>query len=566
MMGGLQRDSNNAESSYVFPSLRAAHGGRCALLETNAIRACINDKIEKKQNSSKGIRVGSTSQLQADSHVTDTETNAAGGWAEYTNMRFYTRQSLALLLAPARSLAHWYHPREKHFVPSFDSLNVDEHLQLEALLALLYLPNEVPELQWKDGKEPKHHNFMVTVSASLIMRYPEIRDNGKYRSGGGSPIVHRIIKVAMEAWNFQTAQSADDRLQLLSNKIRASFMQKIDGRQREHPDAVERNESLLTRLGDIATATQSTTLRNTDDIARLQHQVMGLRADVVQNTQSMETMTGMLQSVMDLLRNQQRQQDHHAFSSARLPMETPQQQIERASLKIGDDDNDEILVPLGDETEDGANLPLPTNHESPQRDAFQFMMRTNAAKLQGLLPSDGAVQSDDIVSDFLFKLYQDKKLLAVHDGGAMDGLSMYFSNRQTQHKAKHALLLVDCLFLSKEERMRYTLCNVLDKAETKGAEKFFREMNERCTKATAYLEEQKVVSNKRKPNVVGIGNIVNKKKDQLERWKPSWVATDPSAKPVEKLVYQDLPPSEGETFAAFLERFFNNKKRKMFKR
>jgi hypothetical protein len=196
MKGGLQRDSNDAESSYVFPTLRATHGGRCALLETNAIRACIADKTEKKQSSSKSLRAGGTSHLQADTQVTDTETNAAGGWTEYTNMRFYTRQSLALLLAPARSLAHWYNPREKHFIPSFDALNVDERSQVEALLELLYQPNEVPELQWKDGKEPKHHNFMVAVSATLIMRYPEIRDY--YRSGGGSPIVHRVINVGME--------------------------------------------------------------------------------------------------------------------------------------------------------------------------------------------------------------------------------------------------------------------------------------------------------------------------------------------------------------------------------
>jgi hypothetical protein len=174
-----------------------------------------------------------------------------------------------------------------------DALNVDERSQVEALLELLYQPNEVPELQWKDGKEPKHHNFMVAVSATLIMRYPEIRDY--YRSGGGSPIVHRVINVGMEAWKFQHAKSADDRLQLLSDKIRASFMQKIDGRRRELPDSVERTESLLTRLGDIVTANQSTGLRNTDNIAHLQHHVLGLRNDVAQNTQAVETMTGMMQ-------------------------------------------------------------------------------------------------------------------------------------------------------------------------------------------------------------------------------------------------------------------------------
>jgi hypothetical protein len=226
------------------------------LLETNTIRACIADKTEKKQSSSKSLRAGGTSHLQADTQLTDIETNTAGGWTEYTNMRFYTRQSLALLLAPARSLAHWYNPREKHFITSFDALNVDERSQVEALLELLYQPNEVPELQWKDGKEPKHHNLMVAVSATLIMRYPEIRDY--YQSGGGSPIVHRVINVGMEAWKFQSAKSADDRLQLLSDKIRVSFMQKIDGRRRELPDSVERMESLLTQLGDIVTATQST--------------------------------------------------------------------------------------------------------------------------------------------------------------------------------------------------------------------------------------------------------------------------------------------------------------------
>jgi hypothetical protein len=214
-----------------------------------------------------------------------------------------------LLLAPARSLAHWYNPREKHFIPSVDSLNVDERSQVEAMLELLYQPDEVPELQWKDGKEPKHHNFMVAVSATLIMCYPEIRDY--YGSRGGSPIVHRVINVGMEAWQFQSAKSADDRLQLISDKIHVSFMQKIDGRRQELPDSVERTESLLTRVGDIVTTTQSTGLRNTDDIAHIQQEVMGLRNDVThhtqavaQNTQAVDTMTGTLQSVMDLLRNQ----------------------------------------------------------------------------------------------------------------------------------------------------------------------------------------------------------------------------------------------------------------------
>jgi hypothetical protein len=85
-------------------------------------------------------------------------------------------------------------------------------------------------------------------------------------------------------------------------------------------------------------------------------------------------------------------------------------------------------------------------------------MRTEVGKSQGLLPSNVSVQSDDIVSDFLIKLYQQKKLQGAHDGHAMDGLVTYFSNKKAQHKAKHALLLVDCLFMSKEERTRYTAC------------------------------------------------------------------------------------------------------------
>jgi lipopolysaccharide export system protein LptC len=566
MKGGLQRGSNDAESSYVFPTLRATHGGRCAVLETSAIRECIVDEDEKKQNSSKSLRVGGTSHLQADPQVTDTETNAAGGWTEYTNMRFYTRQSLALLLAPARSLAHWFNPREPHFVPSFDSLSVDEHTQVQVLLEQLFLPNDVPELQRNNGKPPKHHAFMLVVSATLIMRYPEIRDYNTYHLSGGSPIIHRIIHVAMEAWNFQSSKTADDRLQLLSDKIRANFMQKIHGRRMEHPDAVEQTESLLTRLGDIVVANQTTTLRSSDDVARLEHQVVGLEHQVVGLRNDVQTLNGTVRNLMEMLTNNQRQQNQALSSPVRTvvgvqsispasPVTAPPPAAERASLEMA---NDNRTLP-----DHGNNVEVP---ETPQQDAFQLMMGTEVGKSRGLLPSNASVQNDDMVSDFLIKLYQQKKLLGVHDGCAMDGLSTYFSNKKAQHKAKHALLLVDCLFMSKEERMRFTACNVHDKAETKEAEKFFREMNERCKKATAYLEEKKEVSAQRRPNVSGIGNVVNKKKDQLELWKPSWVAADTSAKPVEKLVYPDSPPNAGETFAAFLERFFNNKKRKLFKR
>jgi hypothetical protein len=116
-------------------------------------------------------------------------------------------------------------------------------------------------------------------------------------------------------------------------------------------------------------------------------------------------MTGMMQSVLNLFRNQG-QQDQHSFSPARMhatfpttPMEWPQQQIERASLKIGDDDSDEIVSPdvLGDETEDGNNIPFPTNHESPQRDAFRLMMRTEVGKSQGQprVPTTRCVSIDD---------------------------------------------------------------------------------------------------------------------------------------------------------------------------
>lgn len=550
MKGGLQRDSVDAESSYVFPTLRATHGGRCAFLETNAIRETITDEVEKKTYSSKSMRVSATSELQADTQVFPNETNAAGGWTEYTNMRFYTRQSLALLLAPARSLAGWYNPREKHFMPSFESLSVDEKSQVGLLLSQLYHPNEVPELLWRDGKAPKHQNFLLAVSATLLMRYPEIRDYNKYREGGGSPIIHRIIQVALKVWNFQDAKSADDRLQNLSEKIRAHFLQKMNGRHRELPDDRERTESLLTRLGDMVAAAQSATSRNTDDIVMLNHQVECLRNDIAQNTRAVEKMTNTLQILIEMQRNQPQPATNDNHTHTLQPtnfIESPGPIVEITAVAHTADEPIEPVVAL----------------EIAQPNALQRMMGRQVARSKGLIPSNSSGGSDEIVSDFLIGLYKGKKLLSVHDGNAMESLANYHSKKDERRKAKAALLLVDCLFLSPEERFRYTACQTDDDQEMKEAEKFFRDMNIRCKRATAYLEGQQEVSQKRGAKVLGVGNIIVKTRDQLELWKPSWVARDAALKQVPKLMLDvDCTPLNGETFAAFLGRFYERKKRK----
>jgi hypothetical protein len=90
----------------------------------------------------------------------------------------------------------------------------------------------------------------------------------------------------------------------------------------------------------------------------------------------------------------------------------------------------------------GANV-----HEIAQPNALERMMAVQVVCSKGLVLRLQRC-NDEIISDFfLINLYKGKKLLSLHDGGAMESMAEYHSKKDQRRKAKAALILVGRLFL-----------------------------------------------------------------------------------------------------------------------
>jgi hypothetical protein len=226
IMGGLFRSQETvgtSEASYVFPMLRKKRAQDCARLETQLIQHFVVDKRFKRLFSSRSICISGSNVLAANPYVTDAEAIAAGGWSNGTNMEHYLRFMLALLLVPARALAHCFFPREEHFLPDLSALSPEERMVVKRLIAVLYPTVRVEEFM---GDNPRHWDFMVIVTTVLLFRYTDIRDYYARRHQQ-CPVVHCIVDRAKTAWGLVDAVSADGRLEIISKKLQHDFQSKL---------------------------------------------------------------------------------------------------------------------------------------------------------------------------------------------------------------------------------------------------------------------------------------------------------------------------------------------------
>jgi hypothetical protein len=133
---------------------------------------------------------------------------------------------------------------------------------------------------------------------------------------------------------------------------------------------------------------------------------------------------------------------------------------------------------------------------------------------------------DETISDFLLHLYKNRKLLKIHNRPELQltEMAQYHSTTTEKNKILRCLELIDCLFSSDTERLRYTACSK-DQAAIEEAELFFKTMDLRSVRAVVYLQGKmnEEVDNRRKPKVKGTGNAVIATEKKLESWKPHWV-------------------------------------------
>jgi hypothetical protein len=169
IMGGLFRKASTAstpEASYVFPMLREMHCQGSARIQTTIIQRFVVDLEFKNKFPSKSLRILGANVLYASPYVHESDAIAAGGWSDCKrNISHYLRHVLALMLAPARCLAHWMLPREEHFLPDLSCLSEGKRMEVKQLIGKLYPTVCVPEFM---GDKPKQWDFMVAVTTILL--------------------------------------------------------------------------------------------------------------------------------------------------------------------------------------------------------------------------------------------------------------------------------------------------------------------------------------------------------------------------------------------------------------
>jgi hypothetical protein len=530
IMGGLYRSEESigtAEASYVFPMLRRKKGTDCSRLETAVIQRFVTDSRYKRLLSSRSIRISGSNVLAANPYITDAEAIAAGGWSDGTNMQHYLRCMLALLLAPARALAHWFLPREEHFMPDLSALSQDERKDVKRLIGFLYPTVRVEEFM---GEDARHWDFMVMVTTVLLFRYTEIRDYyGRRRQQ--CPIVHCIVDRAKTAWALSDAASADCRLESLSKKLQHNFQSKLEGRaQATYQDQAQATATIV-RVGDLVSSFRGVINNVTEELAML-------RASMA--------------TVLAAMASMQASQVRNNVIPNAVEQAVPNQGLLPAAPVA--------MAPVAT-----APVTVPTVAVSPVATAaapavWAQMMAAQNAISRGLVST--AVK-DDKISDFLIHLYRTSKLLQIHNRPEIQltAMAQHHSSKKTEgNKIQRCLELVDCLFASEDDRKRYTAC-AKDHAAVEEAEFFFKTMDDRAVQAVVYLEGKmnEPIDTRRRPNVKGIGNKVIAVKEKLESWKPHWVNRDTNvaAKDViSRELVDGKHPKDGELFGPFIGRFF----------
>jgi hypothetical protein len=217
---------NTRANKFVFPDLRIVSNESVARMMTKLIRKHSHQQFQQL-NQSRGIRVGSNTELAMHPEITPEEQRLAGGFSAGNNSELYTRMNPNLGMPAANALAGHPKPRGRVYPPSLDRLVSVSAETLDLLMARLYLIS-VP--QFKEGGQLRP--ILRTCTASLIMHHQQMCS----QFGTGNKVVQKLIDSVVKAKIEGTASEASKTLDHWSTIIQQDY---------------ETNNGLIPNLTDV---------------------------------------------------------------------------------------------------------------------------------------------------------------------------------------------------------------------------------------------------------------------------------------------------------------------------
>ena len=216
--GGLLPHSNTSDEERtikrVFPALGLKSNKSIATLLTNMIRKYCDESL-RQVTTSRSLRVGATTELKVNPHVSFEESSYAGGFSSKDNSGFYLRPPPSMGMSSANALNGWPTPR-RHDVcpPSLQCLSTKPNTQmdgnelknkLDALITCTF-PSALTEFHHSTaGKEGRLYELSKTCFASMLMYYNDV--NGQL--GRTNAISTKIVESFQRTFSLSSTIKAE---------------------------------------------------------------------------------------------------------------------------------------------------------------------------------------------------------------------------------------------------------------------------------------------------------------------------------------------------------------------